>query len=107
MIEALMMDDFPLSLTTVVERAERQGGAQEVVYRRPDASLGRSTFGKCADRARKLASALRRLGIEAGDPTYPHRIISTPFIGEPGTISSGGRRPRSWLSSRPSKGTST
>jgi fatty-acyl-CoA synthase len=68
MREGLMMDDYPLSLTAVVERAERFSAEREVVFRRPDGSVGRTTFGACAERARRLGSALRRLGIESGDP---------------------------------------
>ncbi|HEY5430744.1 MAG TPA: long-chain fatty acid--CoA ligase [Solirubrobacteraceae bacterium] len=68
MREGLMMDDYPLSLTTVVERAERFSADREVVFRRPDGSVGRTTFGACAGRARRLGTALRELGIEPGDP---------------------------------------
>jgi fatty-acyl-CoA synthase len=67
MLEGLMMDDFPLSFTTIVERAERLGSWAEVVWRRPDGSIGRSTLPECAQRARRLASALRELGIREGD----------------------------------------
>jgi fatty-acyl-CoA synthase len=68
MREGLMMDDYPLSLTAVVERAERFSAARKVVYRRPDGSVGRTTFGACGDRSRRLGAALGALGIEAGDP---------------------------------------
>jgi fatty-acyl-CoA synthase len=68
MREGLMMDDYPLSLTAVVQRAEQFSTEREVVYRRPDGSVGRSTFGACAERARRLGGALRTLGIEPGDP---------------------------------------
>ncbi|HEX3690557.1 MAG TPA: long-chain fatty acid--CoA ligase [Solirubrobacteraceae bacterium] len=68
MREGLMMDDYPLSLTGIVERAERLSPQRKVVFRRPNGSVGRSTFGDCAARARRLASALKQLGIEPGDP---------------------------------------
>jgi fatty-acyl-CoA synthase len=68
MREGLMMDDFPLSLKAVVERAERFSAVREVVFRRPDGSVGRTTFGQCIERARRLGAALRELGIEPGDP---------------------------------------
>ena len=68
MREGLMMDDYPLSLTAVVERAERFSAGREVVYRRPAGSVSRTTFGACAERARRLGTALRELGIEPGDP---------------------------------------
>jgi len=68
MREGLMMDDYPLSLTAIVERAERFSPQRKVVFRRPDGSVGRSTFGDCTARARRLGTALRELGIEPGDP---------------------------------------
>jgi fatty-acyl-CoA synthase len=64
----LMMDDYPLSLKVAVERAERFSPDRPVVFRRPDGSVGSTTFGDCALRARRLAGALRGLGIGAGDP---------------------------------------
>ena len=67
MREGLMMDDYPLSLTSVVERVERLSGEREVVFRRPDGSVGRTTYGECAHRARRLATALQKLGVENGD----------------------------------------
>jgi len=68
MREGLMMDDYPLSLTKVVERVERFSPKREVVFRRPDGSVGRTTLGECAARARRLGSALAGLGITEGDP---------------------------------------
>jgi fatty-acyl-CoA synthase len=68
MREGLMMDDYPLSLTGIVERAERFSPGRRVVFRRPDGSVGRTTFGECAARARRLGTALQRLGIAPGDP---------------------------------------
>ena len=67
MREGLMMDDYPLSLTSVVERVERLSAEREIVFRRPDGSVGRSTYGECAHRARRLATALQKLGVENGD----------------------------------------
>ena len=63
----LMMDDYPLSLTALVERAELLTPGRKVVSRRPDGTVHRATMGDCARRARLLASALSRLGIEEGD----------------------------------------
>jgi fatty-acyl-CoA synthase len=67
MLNGLMMDDFQLSLTVLVERAERLHPAAPVVSRRPDGSVRRMTLGDCAHRARRLASGLRDLGIGDGD----------------------------------------
>jgi fatty-acyl-CoA synthase len=66
-LNGLMMDDYPLSLTALVERAEQLTPSRKVVSRRPDGTLHRTTMGDCARRARRLAAALSRLGIEEGD----------------------------------------
>ncbi len=67
MLTGLMMDDFQLSLRTLVERAEQLSPTRPVVSRRPDGSLDRTTIGDCATRARRLAGALAALGIGDGD----------------------------------------
>ena len=68
MTHGLMMDDFPLSLTALVERAEALAPRRKVVSRRPDGSIHRYTLGESAQRARRLATGLKNLGIEDGDP---------------------------------------
>jgi fatty-acyl-CoA synthase len=68
MREGLMMDDYPLTLTAAVERAEQFTPHREIAFRRPDASVGHTTMGACAQRARRLATALAARGISAGDP---------------------------------------
>ena len=67
MLNGLMMDDFQLSLTVLVERAERLNSGSAVVSRRPDGSVRRTTLGECAQRARRLASGLADLGVGDGD----------------------------------------
>ena len=67
MLNGLMMDDYPLSLTALVERAERFSGGHRVVSRRPDGTIHRTMFANCTQRARRLAAALADLGIEDGD----------------------------------------
>ena len=66
-LTGLMMDDYPLSLTAIVERAELLTPGRKVAYRRPDGSVHRTTIGECAKRARQLGSALAGLGIGNGD----------------------------------------
>jgi fatty-acyl-CoA synthase len=66
-LTGLMMDDYPLSLTAIVERAELLTPDRKVVYRRPDGKVHRTTMGECARRARRLATALAELGIGNGD----------------------------------------
>lgn len=67
MLNGLMMDDFQLSLTVLVERAERLTSASPVVSRRPDGSVRPTTIGECAARARRVATGLADLGIGDGD----------------------------------------
>jgi fatty-acyl-CoA synthase len=67
MLNGLMMDDYQLSLIALVERAERLSPNSEVVSRRGDGSIHRTTLGECAHRARRLASGLADLGIGDGD----------------------------------------
>ncbi len=66
-MNGLMMDDFQLSLTVLVERAERLNAGGPVVSRRHDGSVRRTTLGECAQRARRLATGLADLGIADGD----------------------------------------
>ena len=63
----LMMDDYPLSLTALIERVEQLSPERKVAYRRPDGTVHRTTMGDCARRARRLASALKDLGVGEGD----------------------------------------
>jgi len=63
---ATMMDGA-LTLDRLVERSEKLFGTVEVVSRRPDKSLHRTTFGAVCARARKLAEALARFGLRPGD----------------------------------------
>src|SRR5947209_18975031 len=90
MLDGLMMDDYPLSLTSVVERAERFSTERPVVSRRPDGDIHRTTLGACARRARRLASALKKLGIGDGDrvatllwnqPEHLELYFAVPLMG--------------------------
>jgi len=61
------MMDFPLTLTTILERAGKLFGKVEVVSRRPDRSLHRYTYVDFYGRARRLAKALQQAGLKRGD----------------------------------------
>ena len=65
-MDGLMMD-FPLTLPTILRRAETYFGEKEVVTRLPDRSFHRYTYSDMARRAKQLALALRELGVERGD----------------------------------------
>jgi len=59
------MQDFPLTLTSLLRRG-RLFGESEVVSFAGDSSR-RATFAEVGERAEKLAAALRRLGVRPGD----------------------------------------
>jgi fatty-acyl-CoA synthase len=65
-MDGLMMD-HPLTIVDLFERAGRYFPTREIVSRRPDKSLQRSTYADFHARVLKLANALRRLGLEPGD----------------------------------------
>ncbi|WP_194853024.1 AMP-binding protein [Nocardia sp. SYP-A9097] len=67
MIHAPRADESQLTLTAVVERAEHSHANREVVTRRPNGTVDRTTLGECAIRSRRLAGALAGLGIADRD----------------------------------------
>jgi fatty-acyl-CoA synthase len=65
-MDALMMD-FPLTLVSIFDRAGLYFGETEIVSRRPDRSIHRSTYREFHQRTQRLANALLRLGMKPGD----------------------------------------
>jgi fatty-acyl-CoA synthase len=61
------MMDFPLTLTHFVRRAQTYFGRSEVVSRRADGSIHRTTYGELLPRAARLAHALEKLGVKRGE----------------------------------------
>jgi fatty-acyl-CoA synthase len=61
------MDDVELTLDWVANRAERENARVEVVSRKPDRSLVRTTYGDVIRRAKQLARALIDAGVKRGD----------------------------------------
>ena len=61
-MQGLMMD-FPLTLDYLLKRAEALSSKTEIVTRLPDKGWHRYTYGDMARRAKRLALALRKLGI--------------------------------------------
>jgi len=61
------MMDYPLTLTAILERAGKQFAKVEIVSRRPDRSVLRTNYRAFTQRARRLASALTKLGLRRGD----------------------------------------
>jgi fatty-acyl-CoA synthase len=62
-----LMMDFPLTLSAIFRRAEAMFGHRDIVTRLPDTSFHRYKYADFADRSRRLARALQRLGVRPGD----------------------------------------
>ncbi len=67
MLQAGLMMERPLLLSSVIEHAAKQYGDVEVVSRETHGPLFRYTYAQCAARARKLANALITLGLTPGN----------------------------------------
>jgi len=61
------MMDFPLTLPAILERSGKLFHRVEIVSRKPDRSVVRTTYGEFYRRARRLADALTKMGLRPGD----------------------------------------
>ena len=61
------MMDFPLTLTAVLERAGQIFHRVEIVSRKPDRTIVRTSYGNFYKRARRLADALTKMGLRPGE----------------------------------------
>ncbi len=61
------MMDFPLTLSTILERSGKIFPRVEIVSRKPDRSIVHTTYGHFYRRARRLAAALTKLGLQPGN----------------------------------------
>src|SRR5947208_10127005 len=61
------MMDYPLTIAFILRRAETLFGHKAIITRRPDKTLHRYTYADFVPRAKKLAVALRQLGLRRGD----------------------------------------
>jgi fatty-acyl-CoA synthase len=59
--------DFQLTIPSMLRRAEQLHFDREIVTRQCDRSIHRYTYGEMIGRAKRLAVALRQLGVEDGD----------------------------------------
>jgi fatty-acyl-CoA synthase len=66
MIQSLMMS-MPLSIASLIQHADRHHGSAEIVSRRIEGDLHRTTYRELHRRTRRLAHALAGLGIQRGD----------------------------------------
>ncbi len=81
------MMHYPLTLVPVLERAGKLFSGSEIVWRRPDRSLGRCTYAEFYRRARGLAGALTRAGLRRGDRVatlmWNHNVHLEAYFGAP------------------------
>jgi 3-(methylthio)propionyl---CoA ligase len=56
----------PLLISTLITHAERHHGNQQVVSRRVEGDIHRTTYAEVAQRARCMAQALQTLGVQSG-----------------------------------------
>jgi len=61
-----MMSD-PLLISNIIRHADRYYGGNEIVSRRVEGDIHRYTYRDCHQRARRLADALRNLGVQPGE----------------------------------------
>ena len=66
MVQALMMST-PLTIASLIQHADRHHGSAQIISRRVEGDLHRTTYRELHGRARQLASALASLGIGPGD----------------------------------------
>src|SRR5213083_3046061 len=62
-----LMMDMPLLISGLLQHADRHHGDTEIVSKTVDGSVHRYTYRDAHARARKLAGALQRLGVQPGE----------------------------------------
>src|SRR5580765_4845452 len=62
-----LMMDAPLMISSLIQHADRYHGDAEIVSRTVEGPIHRYTYRDAHARSRRLARALRRLGVEPGD----------------------------------------
>ncbi len=84
MLQPSLMMDRPLLVSDVIEHAAAQFGDVEIASRETHGPMFRYTYAQCAARARKLAHALKRVGLSAGNAVATlawnnHRHLETYY----------------------------
>ncbi len=62
-----LMQEFPLLVSSLIRHADRHHGDVEIVSRRVEGDIHRCTYRQVHARSRRLANALRTLGVTEGD----------------------------------------
>lgn len=81
------MMNVPLTIERIMHSAERVTGHVEIVSRRPDKSIHRTTYAEVVARARRLARALIGAGVSKGDRVatlmWNHAAHLEAYLGVP------------------------
>ena len=78
----MTMQGQPLLVTSLIDHAEREHAAREIVSRWADGSMTRSTWGEVGKDARRFAAAMTKLGLTKGDRiatlamNHGHHLVS-------------------------------
>ena len=82
-----LMIDYQLNVPAILRRADELYGDREIVSRLPDKSWHRYTYADFVSRAKRLAVALRALGLEDGDRVgtlmWNHHEHLETYVGAP------------------------
>ncbi len=62
-----LMMTMPLAISSLLRHADRYHGDTQIVSRTCEGAIHRSTYSQAHERSRRLANALRRLGVGEGD----------------------------------------
>jgi fatty-acyl-CoA synthase len=62
-----LMQDWPLTVDKILDHAKAWHGDREIVSRSIEGPIVRTTYGQAHERAKRLSSALKSLGIKPGD----------------------------------------
>lgn len=65
-MQGLMME-MPLLISSILRHAARHHGDAQIVSRRLEGDIHRTTYAQCEERARQLASAFERAGVRRGE----------------------------------------
>jgi fatty-acyl-CoA synthase len=85
-----MMDEYQLNVMQLIKHAGTWFKEQEIVSRKSDGSIHRYNYGEALRRVRRMAKALKRLGLKVGDRVgvlswntfrYYESYFSIPAIG--------------------------
>ena len=75
-----LMQDTPLVLSSLIDYAARFHGEVEIVSRTATGAIERSNYAQAATRSRRLAAALRDLGLEPGERVASLAVNSTRHL---------------------------